>query len=81
VTVKDKIAELVKRRGYSAKAFLFSALVFPPAALFIAWKHPSWSVTQRVVALSGLALFLGAMPFVGAAVFSFVFQSVKELVR
>jgi len=81
VSLKDKVSEFVTRHGYSTRAFLLSALVFPPAALFIAWKHPSWTGAQRGVALSGLAVFLGVIPFVGAALFSFVLRSVKELVQ
>jgi hypothetical protein len=79
VGLQDKVANFVKQHGYSTKAFLLSALVFPPAALFIAWKHPSWSGVQRGVALAGLAIFLAVIPFVGAAVFTFVFGTIKEL--
>lgn len=81
MSLKNKITDFVARHGYSTKAFLLSALVFPPAALFIAWKHPTWSGVQRGVALSGLVVFLAVIPFVGAAVFSFLFNLFKELLR
>lgn len=67
MALKDKIAQFVEKNGYSAKAFVVSTVVFPPAALFIVIKHRSWSIPQRAIALIGLAAFLAVIPIVVTA--------------
>jgi hypothetical protein len=81
MALKDKIASYVERYGYNLKAFLVCTLVFPPAALFIALKHPSWSTGQRAIALTSLVAFLAVIPFVGAAIGSFVIGTAKSLMQ
>jgi predicted branched-subunit amino acid permease len=72
--MKAKIAKFIETHGYTLRAFLVSGLVFPPAALFIALKHPSWSLLQRSVALLSLVIFLAVIPIVGSAVFAQLYK-------
>jgi hypothetical protein len=74
--MKAKIAKFIETHGYTLRAFLVSGLVFPPAALFIALKHPSWSLLQRSAALLGLVIFLAFIPVVGSAAFAQLYKLV-----
>lgn len=49
--MKAKVLEFVEKHGYTVKAFIISLIVFPPGAVFIALKHPTWSFTQKAIAL------------------------------
>lgn len=73
MSLKKKIASFVERHGYSARAFFVSVLAFPPAALFIAFKHPTWSLPQRCLALLGMVAFHVSIPFVIGRVVTYVF--------
>ncbi len=74
-----KVAAFVARHGYTFRAFVISALVFPPAAMFIGFKHPTWTRPQRITALTCLFLFLAVMPFVGAAAIAAIATNASDL--
>jgi len=73
MSLKTRVASFVERHGYSARAFVVSMLAFPPAALFIAYKHPTWSLAQRCFALSAMVLFHVSVPLVIGRVVAYVF--------
>jgi len=48
-TMKKRIHAFIGKHGYSVKAYWLSVFIFPPAAIFIAWKKPGWTILHRVL--------------------------------
>ena len=58
--MKEKIAEFVTKYGYTYTGILITAVLFPPAALFITWKKPDTLLVIRVL----LTLLILSPPFI-----------------
>ena len=57
---KENITKFVNKQGLSYRSYVVAALIFPPAAVYIAFKRPGVPMVARV-ALSAIALV--APPF------------------
>ncbi|MFB6319435.1 hypothetical protein [Saccharicrinis sp. FJH54] len=58
-----KFSDFIQKYGYSYKSFFIALFVFPPAALFIAWKMPDLSVVVRIL-FTILGITVPLLPFI-----------------
>jgi hypothetical protein len=47
--MRENIVRFVRVHGYTYKSFALSALICPPAAVYIAYKMPNIGVAQRII--------------------------------
>ena len=69
--ITNRISSFVQERGYSYRSFLVGVVIFPPAAMLIAWKIPGISTATRItltavaVVVPPALLYLGGLVVVG----------------
>lgn len=47
--MKEKITEFVTKYGYTYTGIFVTAVLFPPAAIFITWKKPEVLLIVRIL--------------------------------
>ena len=75
--MKEKIATFIIKYGYNLKAFIICAIVFPPAALIIGLKHPTWTKAQKIITLTVLAVFVVIVVTLGSALMAEAYKLIS----
>ena len=58
---KEKVQDFAARHGYGWGSYALAILLFPPAAVFIAWRKPGVSRAGRVAMTAGVAVLAPAI--------------------
>jgi len=62
-----KIADFLEKHGYTYKSFGLAVLIFPPAAIVVAWKRPATSLAIRIALTVAALIPMLAVPLGGLA--------------
>jgi hypothetical protein len=73
MTLKSRARKIVAKYGFTYRAFFVAMIVFPPVAVYLAWRLPNLHFFKRL-SLSLLALVAPAVPpiLMSLGVFKFI---------
>jgi hypothetical protein len=77
--MKKRIHDFINKHGYSLKAYWLAVFIFPPAAIFIAWKKPGWTILHRVLGLLVPIAVIASGPFIGSVLVLKLYEFVVSI--
>ena len=64
--IMNRVSSFARERGYSYRSFLVGVVVFPPAAVLIAWNIPDISTATRIMLTAVAVVAPPALLYLGA---------------